>query len=103
MLSKWVENTVGKGEIARHQQFLLFPQCFQKACFPGASKGVIVWEWVKGGHLDFSHLAELKIIYITEIYMKKQYKSSIIKNHKITQKFFLDGVPLKGYVASKLF
>ena len=46
-LSKWVENTVGKGEIARYEQFLLFPQCFQKACFPGASKGVIVWEWVK--------------------------------------------------------
>ena len=23
------------------------PQCFQKAYFPGASKGVIVWEWVK--------------------------------------------------------
>ena len=45
--SKWVENTVGKGEIARNEQFLLFPQCFQKACFPGASKGVIVWEWVK--------------------------------------------------------
>ena len=42
-----VENTVGKGEIARDKQFLLFPQCFQKACFPGASKGVIVWEWVK--------------------------------------------------------
>ena len=45
-LSKWVENTVGKGEIARYKQFLLFPQCFDKACFPGASKGVIVWEWV---------------------------------------------------------
>ena len=44
--SKLLENTVGKGEIARHEQFLLFPQCFQKACFPGASKGVIVWEWV---------------------------------------------------------
>ena len=44
--SKWVENTVGKGEIARYEQFLLFPQCFQKACFPGASKGVIAWEWV---------------------------------------------------------
>ena len=27
---KWVENTVGKGEIARHEQFLLFPKCFQK-------------------------------------------------------------------------
>ena len=29
-LSKWVENTVGKGEIAHHEQFLLFPQCFRK-------------------------------------------------------------------------
>ena len=44
--SKQVENTVGKGEIARYEQFLFFPQCFQKACFVGASKGVIVWEWV---------------------------------------------------------
>ena len=45
-LSKLVENTVEKEEIARYEQFLLFPQYFQKACFPGASKGVIVWEWV---------------------------------------------------------
>ena len=29
---EWKENTVGKGEIARYKQFLLFPQCFQKAC-----------------------------------------------------------------------
>ena len=43
---KTVENTVGKGEIACYEQFLLFPQCFQKACFPGASKGVVVWELV---------------------------------------------------------
>ena len=48
-LSKRVENTVGKGEIARYEQFLLFPQCFQKACFPGESKCVIVWEWVNNG------------------------------------------------------
>ena len=27
--SKPMENTVGKGEIARHEQFLLIPQCFQ--------------------------------------------------------------------------
>ena len=46
-LSKRVENTVGKAEIARYEQFCLFPKCFQKACFPGASKGVIVREWVK--------------------------------------------------------
>ena len=45
--SKLVENTVGKGEIARYEQFLLFPQCFQKACFPRVSKVVIVWELVK--------------------------------------------------------
>ena len=38
---------MGKGEIAPYEQFLLFPECFQKACFPGASKGVNVWEWVK--------------------------------------------------------
>ena len=29
---KQVENTAGKGEIARYEQFLLFPQCFQKTC-----------------------------------------------------------------------
>ena len=28
--SKRIENTVDKGEIARYEQFLLFPQCFQK-------------------------------------------------------------------------
>ena len=27
---RFVENTVGKGEIARYEQFLLFLQCFQK-------------------------------------------------------------------------
>ena len=29
--SKRLENTLGKGEIACKEQFLLFPQCFQKA------------------------------------------------------------------------
>ena len=52
-----VENTVGKREIARHEQFLVFPQCFQKACFPGVSKGV-VWEWDKwyGSHVCLQRL-----------------------------------------------
>ena len=31
---------------------------------------------------------------------KKQYKSSITKNHKIAKKKKVDGVPLKSYVAS---
>ena len=46
-LSKRVENTVGKGEIARYEPFLLSPQCFQKSCFAVVSEGVILGEWVK--------------------------------------------------------
>ena len=30
--SKTIENTVGKEEIARYEQFLVFPQCFQQTC-----------------------------------------------------------------------
>ena len=29
-ISERVENIAGKGEIARNEQFLLFPQCFLK-------------------------------------------------------------------------
>ena len=29
---KRIENTVAIGQIARYEQFLLFPQCFQKTC-----------------------------------------------------------------------
>ena len=32
------KNIVGKGEIARYEQFLLFPQCFQKLSVVNASK-----------------------------------------------------------------
>ena len=42
-LSDGVENTAGKGEIARYEQFLLFPRCFQKLSFVDASK----WESMK--------------------------------------------------------
>ena len=67
-LSKQVENTVGKGEIARYEQFLLFPQCFQKARFPEASKGVIVWEWAnpfpnKPWFLDVCNSSLLKTLW----------------------------------------
>ena len=41
-LSKQVENTVEKG-----RAISLFPTVFSKGLFLGASKGVIVWEWVK--------------------------------------------------------
>ena len=43
---KWVENTVGKGQIARHEQFHLFPQCFEKTCTADTLKPGLVWESV---------------------------------------------------------
>ena len=46
-LCKWVENTVGKGEIAHYEQFLLFPQCFQKTCTADKENPGVVWETVK--------------------------------------------------------
>ena len=44
---KGVENTVRKGEIARNEQFLLFPQCFLKTCTADTLKPGLVWERVK--------------------------------------------------------
>ena len=54
--SKWVENTVGKGEISRHKQFLLFP-VFSKdfyyrhvktrVCFEKGFKQKFFLEWVE--------------------------------------------------------
>ena len=35
-------------------------------------------------------------MYIIEIYMNRQYKSPITKNHKIKKNIFFDGVPLKA-------
>ena len=79
---------MGKGEIARYEQFLLFPQCFQKACFPGASKGVIVWEWVNLTiHMTFPSLACFVVNenYLTQI-VASNYKN-ILMHRENQQKF----------------
>ena len=39
-----VENSVGKGENAGYQHFLLPPQCFPKPSFLGSLKVGIVWQ-----------------------------------------------------------
>ena len=44
--SKRVKNTVGKEEFARYEQFLLFPQCFQKTCTADTKKPGLVCERV---------------------------------------------------------
>ena len=40
------ENTVGKGEIALYEQFLIFPQCSQKTHTADTSKRGLVWEGI---------------------------------------------------------
>ena len=51
-LTKMEENYPNRRKTLWEKEKLLvksnfsFSQCFQKACFPGASEGVIVWEWV---------------------------------------------------------
>ena len=42
-LSDLVENIVGKGEIARYEQFLLFPQCFQKLSVVEVCQNEYLW------------------------------------------------------------
>ena len=55
--SKRVENTVGKGESAHYEQFVLFPQCFQKTSAADTYKPGLVWERVNlpstQGHVVF--------------------------------------------------
>ena len=43
---KRVENNVGKGEIARNEQLLLFPTMFSKDLYFRHVKTGLVWEWV---------------------------------------------------------
>ena len=55
-LSKRVENTMEKGEIARDEQFLFFPQCFQKSSTTNIYKPGLIWERVKSPSLVMMNL-----------------------------------------------
>ena len=63
--SKWVENTVGKGEIARYEQFLLFPRCFQKTCTADTLKPGLVWERDKQIYPHFRSEEIKKAVYMS--------------------------------------
>ena len=54
--SKQVENTVGKGEIAWYEQFLLLPLCFQKACTADRKNQVLF-----GKGLTLSHTRKFRL------------------------------------------
>ena len=72
------ENIVVKGEIAHHEQFVLFPQCFQKLSTTEASESVYLWERVKYAchYLFLLELIELFLIYqgsVNHIFIPLQY------------------------------
>ena len=56
--------------------------------------------FLNSGHLDFSHLTELKNVYFTGIYMKTNTNYQELTIIKLRKKIFFDGIPLKGCVAS---
>ena len=81
-LSNWVENTVRKAEIARYEQFLLFPLCFQKACFPGASKSVIVWEWVNSFKNTLKETCPIVWVAPMIVQSLSRFKVNILSNNR---------------------
>ena len=63
--SQGVENTVAKGQIARYEQFLLFPECFQKTCTAHKNQGFFGnrLKWNNTKTIDFQqHYGENKIL-----------------------------------------
>ena len=81
-----VENNVGKGENAGYQHFLLFPQCFDKASVPDTSKGVIVWEWIKGLEVHYQLQVENAAIIMyfllsLQCFLPFPKQSSIFQSH----------------------
>ena len=53
--SRWLENTVGKGEIARYEQFLLFPRCFHSLVLQTGKKPGLIWVRVNQFFFKFTN------------------------------------------------
>ena len=89
---KWVENTVGKGEIARYEQFLLFPQCFQKIYTAHTEKPGLVSEMVKFIHIY--HLTERQVTKTKKNFKRRPttviHTAQFTHDHYFTSKMHLD-------------
>ena len=75
--SKSVENNVGKGEIARYKQFLLFPQCFQKTLSEDTWKPGLVWERVKvTKHLigETTGFSQSEVVILSKSTIKQEWR-----------------------------
>ena len=96
-----VENTVGKGENAGYQHFLLFPQYFPKPPFLGSLKVGIVWirykilEWSKLKALadDIVKMAEIAVFFVVdrENLVGKGENASKSFFHNVLNKLLLKG------------
>ena len=84
-LSDWVENIVGKGEIAHYEQFLLFPQYFQNLSSVDASKWVSMEKRVKTDYQTISCIAKFQERNI-ETFRKKEHPGS--SNFFLFTRFF---------------
>ena len=72
---KWFENSVGKGEIARNEQFLFFPQGFLSFLekFPPLSSDIKLWSansfnleeskicWLEKGCINLSQTSNFRL------------------------------------------
>ena len=77
---------MGKEKMLFTSILSFFHDVFETVYYTDVLKLWIIIQSFKGGYLDFSTLTELKNICMNEIYLKKQYKSSITKCHKIWKK-----------------
>ena len=50
---------------------------FRKACFPGALKGVIVWEWVNLGFATINSLPNDKMLGLSKLKAFADYKINV--------------------------
>ena len=71
---------MGKGEIARYEQFLIFPQCFQKTCTADIVKAGPVWERVNSFSTQSRLLTTLK---------KKALENTVGKGENAGKQHFL--------------
>ena len=66
-----VENTLGKGENAGNQHFLLFPKCLQKPSSSGSFKVMVVCKRVRNKHvnLTFNDSSKLPVLKIKKCFI----------------------------------
>ena len=72
LLYDFVENIMGKEEIAHNEQFLLFPHCFQKLSFADAQNEYL---WSKGLK-DF-----LRVVKSQDCVVKSEQRCSPSRSH----------------------